>query len=208
MSPDLGPARHTKWRRPLWIAAAIGTVIAGAVVLAAGQRATSPSTDVVLDEPGEYQQPGIATNAPLQGARLRHGEIFDLDGETISTAQWFEGNSPPMLVNFWFTTCPPCRREMPALEEAFSEFGSKVRFIGVNVQDSASTIESFTEELDVTYEMVRDPNGTMVAANGIAAFPTTLFIDSNGRIVKQVAGELSAEMIEQAISELLESSDA
>lgn len=201
-SPDR-IATQRKLRRPLWFAATGGLVIAGVIVLVAGQRATSPSPDVVLDEPGEYQQPGISTNAPLQGVALAHSDVIDLDGSSVSTQDWFTRDGRPMLVNFWFTTCPPCRREMPALEQAFESYGSQVRFIGVNVQDSADVIRSFTEELGVTYEMVRDPNGTFVVSNGISAFPTTLFIDATGRIVQQVAGELTTESIERSLAVLL-----
>jgi thiol-disulfide isomerase/thioredoxin len=181
-------------------------VLAIVIVLISGRGVSSPQTDVILDEPGEYQQPGISTNAPLLGTNLRHGEILDLDGAPMSSADWFGPDARPMLINFWFTACPPCRREMPALQQAYETYGSDVRFIGVNVQDSSSAIRSFTDELDVTYEMVRDPNGTFVVPNGIAAFPTTLFVDSSGRIVKQVAGELTTESIDTAIAQLLSSS--
>lgn len=194
----------SQWRRKLWIAAILTLVAALGSIIFAGRQASSP--DVILDEPGEYQIPGIATNAPLEGELVGHAEITDLDGDTISTANWFSADGRPTLINFWFTTCPPCRREMPALETAHATFGRDIRFIGVNTQDSASAIRSFTEELGVTYEMVRDPNGDLVVANGISTFPTTLFIDSSGRIVKQVAGELTAEIIESAISDLLETS--
>lgn len=195
--------RRPSTRTRLWIAALLASVIAIGLALSAGQRAQSPSPDVVLDEPGVYQQPGIGTNAPLQGAELSHAAILRLDGQEFDTTEWFTRDERPVLVNFWFRSCPPCLREMPALESAFATYGNEVRFIGVNVQDPASAIEAFTAELNVTYEMVRDPNGEFVVANGIAAFPTTLFIDSNGRIVRQVAGELTAETLDQAIAQLL-----
>ncbi len=191
-------------RRPLWVGAVVLTIIATIFVLASGRPATSPSPDVVLDEPGVVQQPGISTNAPLLGTMLEHADVVDLQGQSASTAQWFADDPRPVLVNFWFTTCPPCRREMPALQAAHEAYADRVRFIGVNVQDSASTIQSFLEELGVTYEMVRDFNGALVVANGVAAFPTTLFIDTDGRIVEQVAGELTPESIERAIGELLD----
>lgn len=191
------------WRRRLWFVAIVAACVAGITILAASRRASSPEADVVLGEPGEIQQSGINTNAPLAGTPLRHADVLNLDDTTVSTADWFLSDSRPMLVNFWFTTCPPCRREMPALEAAYETYGDEVRFVGVNVQDSTATIRSFVEELGVTYEMVRDPNGILVVSNGIAAFPTTLLIDSNGRIVKQLAGELTAEMIDQGITELL-----
>jgi thiol-disulfide isomerase/thioredoxin len=191
----------------LWIAALGGTLLASIIVLAAGQRAESPSPDVVLDEPGEYQQPGISTNAPLQGTILQHSDLLDLNDRNFSTSEWFVAPGQPMLINFWFTSCPPCRREMPALQQAFETYGNSVRFVGVNVQDSATSIRTFVDELDVTYEMLRDPNGKLVVANGISAFPTTLFIDSNGRIVKQVAGELTSESIDRSIALLIPNSN-
>ena len=190
-------------RRPLWAVAVSGVIVSALVILLAGQRTDSPSPDVVLDVPGEYQQPGISTNAPLQGTPLQHANLVDLDGVSVSTSDWFTSTGQPMLVNFWFTSCPPCRREMPALQQAFETYGEQVRFIGVNVQDSASAIRAFVDELGVTYEMLRDVNGNLVVANGISAFPTTLFIDSNGRIVKQVAGELTTESIDRSIALLL-----
>jgi thiol-disulfide isomerase/thioredoxin len=192
-----------KLQRPLWAAAVSGVIVAGIIVLAAGQRADAPSPDVVLDVPGEYQQPGISTNAPLQGAPLQHSDLLDLDDVSVSTSAWFTSTGMPMLVNFWFTSCPPCRREMPALQQAFETYGEEVRFIGINVQDSGSAIRTFVDELGVTYEMLRDINGNLVVANGISAFPTTLFIDSSGRIVKQVAGELTTESIDRSIALLL-----
>ena len=187
------------------MAAVSGVIVAGIILIAAGQRSDSPSPDVVLDVPGEYQQPGISTNAPLQGTPLQHAELVDLDDVTVSTSEWFTSTGKPVLVNFWFTSCPPCRREMPALQRAFETYGEEVRFVGVNVQDSASAIRAFVDELGVTYEMLRDINGKLVVANGISAFPTTLFIDSNGRIVKQVAGELTSESIDRSIAALLPS---
>jgi thiol-disulfide isomerase/thioredoxin len=192
-----------KLQRPLWAAAVSGVIVAGIIILAAGQRADAPSPDVVLDVPGEYQQPGISTTAPLQGAPLQHSDLLDLDDVSVSTSAWFTSTGMPMLVNFWFTSCPPCRREMPALQQAFETYGEEVRFVGINVQDSGSAIRTFVDELGVTYEMLRDINGNLVVANGISAFPTTLFIDSSGRIVKQVAGELTTESIDRSIALLL-----
>lgn len=174
-----------------------------AAILIADHRSTSPAPDVVLDEPGVYQQPGIGTNAPLMGSDLPAVDLLDLDGTRFSTSTWFGSAATPMVINVWFTTCPPCRREMPVLQQAYLDYGSNVRFVGVNVQDGASAIRSFTEELGVTYEMVRDEHGAFVVANGISAFPTTLFVDATGRVVRQVAGELTSRIVDSAVTELL-----
>lgn len=108
-----------------------------------------------------------------------------------------------MVVNFWFTTCPPCRREMPVLQQAFEEYGNDINFVGINVMDSVSTIRDFTSELGVTYDMLRDQSGDFTTTNGVSAFPTTLFVDSTGRIVQQISGELTSALITRAIHDLL-----
>ena len=61
----------------------------------------------------------------------------------------------------------------------------------------------FADEIGVTYELLRDPDGELLVANGIATFPTTLFVDANGIVVKQISGEVSIEVLTSAIEELL-----
>lgn len=161
----------------------------------------SDDLDVVLDVPGEYQNPGIATNAPVEGLSLSHAEILDLTGDTIDSRSLIDGR--PLLINFWFSTCQPCKREMPALQAAFRTYGDRIRFVGINAQDSPEITRSFAEDLGIDYELLRDPDGRFVVANGVATFPTTLFVDADGRIVVQAAGELSTADIEAALQELL-----
>lgn len=172
-----------------------------ALVVVAVADDNSQNLDVVLDVPGEYQPPGIGTNAPVVGRPLSAAVVLDLDGDSIDTAQFLDGR--PLLVNFWFSNCQPCKREMPALEAAYRIFGDRVRFIGINPQDSPGITRSFAEDLGIDYELFRDPNGEFVVANGVATFPTTLFVGVDGSILIQKAGELSPTDIESALQELL-----
>lgn len=187
---------------PLFIALLAG-LAAVALVISIGSNLgdNDQSTDVVLDEPGEYQQPGIPTNAPLAGTALENAVVIDMAGNELDTATLSDGR--PMLINFWFSNCQPCKREMPALQQAWASYGDKVRFIGVNTQDSESITRSFASDVGVEYELVRDPDGRFVTANGIATFPTTLFVRADGTIVEQVAGEISIDDLTRALSELM-----
>ncbi|MFM8484389.1 MAG: TlpA family protein disulfide reductase, partial [Actinomycetota bacterium] len=118
------------------IAAALATA---AVIITAVDG--SDDLDVVLDVPGEYQQPGIATNAPVKGLSLSHAEILDLAGDAVDSRSLIDGR--PLLINFWFSNCQPCKREMPALQVAFRTYGDRVRFVGINAQDSPEITRSF-----------------------------------------------------------------
>ena len=186
-----------------FVIAAIAAVTASAcaIVIIGSLQQDSSQTDVVLDQPGVYQEPGIGTNAPVVGKQLKNADVLDLNDESVSTSTLFT-NGKPALINYWFSNCQPCKREMPALQDAFEKYGDRVSFIGINTQDSSDTASSFVNDIGVTYDILRDPNGESVVANGVSTFPTTFFVNAAGTIIKQVAGELAADDISAALKEL------
>ena len=195
------PSSRTNLRRVLTIVAAAAVVLFVAVTLIA--RGNDDSVDsVVLDQPGVYQEPGIAVNEDLAGSRLSQAVLETADGTAI-TVDDLLSRGRPVLINLWYSTCQPCKREMPALQAAFAEFGDRIDFIGINPQDSATTMTSFADEVGVEYELFRDPNGSFTVANGIATYPTTLLVSRDGLVIDQIAGELSADEIRDAVSILL-----
>lgn len=186
-----------------FVIAAIAAVAASAsaIVIIGSFQQDPKQTDVVLDQPGEYQEPGIGTNAPVEGKQLKPANVRDLNDQVVNTASLFT-DGKPALINYWFSNCQPCKREMPALQDAFAKYGTQVNFVGINTQDSPEVASSFIEDLGVDYEILRDPNGESVVANGVSTFPTTFFVNAAGTIIKQVAGELTAEDIASALREL------
>ena len=186
-----------------FVIAAIGAVAATAcaIVIVGSLQQDSNQTDVVLDQPGVYQEPGIGTNAPVVGKQLKNANVRALDDQVVETASLFT-TGKPVLINYWFSNCQPCKREMPALQAAFEKFGDRVSFVGINTQDSPDVARSFVNDIGVTYEILRDPNGDSIVANGVSIFPTTFFVNAAGTIIKQVSGELSADDIEAAFTEM------
>lgn len=198
-------AASTKRRRLATIAAiALGaTALLVGVAAIVGRDDGDDVDSVLLDEPGEYQQPGIGTNRDLEGQSLDASEVEDAGGNTVSTAEW-SSSGRPLVINVWYSTCRPCKREMPVLQSAFETFGDRVDFFGVNPQDTQSRMIEFAADLGVSYELFRDPDGRFTVANGIAAFPTTLFVDTEGQVVEQIAGELSADELQEALTRLVQ----
>ena len=186
-----------------FVIAAIGAVAAAAcaIVIVGPLQRDSNQTDVVLDQPGVYQEPGIGTNAPVVGKQLKNANVRALDDQVVETASLFT-TGKPVLINYWFSNCQPCKREMPALQAAFEKFGDRVSFVGINTQDSPDVARSFVNDIGVTYEILRDPNGDSIVANGVSIFPTTFFVNAAGTIIKQVSGELTADDIEAAFTKM------
>ena len=92
---------------------------------------------------------------------------------------------------------------MPALQAVSETYADTVRFIGINSVDSRDRMLDFAEEMGVTYELLRDPDSEFLVSNVIAAFPTSLFVDASGSVVKQIAGEVTVETLTSTIEELV-----
>ena len=188
--------------RPFFIAVLAGvSASAIAIIVVASNQSDSNESDVILDQPGVYQEPGIGTNAPVVGKQMKPADVRDLNNQVVNTASFFT-DGKPALINYWFSNCQPCKREMPALQDAFTKYGAQVNFIGINTQDSSEVATSFIEDLGIDYEILRDPNGESVVANGVSTFPNTFFVNAAGTIIKQIAGELTADDISSALKEL------
>jgi len=140
----------------------------------------------------------IETNDDVVGTPLPGATVSDSDGNPLSVSS-FVGD--PLVVNFWFSTCPPCAKELPDFAVVHDERGDDVRFIGVNPIDSIEVMERFAGERGVTYELYRDDLAEFTDGIGASNFPITIFVTSEGQIVEQ-AGILDADQLRQKIDEL------
>jgi thiol-disulfide isomerase/thioredoxin len=186
----------------LGAAALVAGVAVGALLNSGGgDDGDTVPIDAVLDTPGTYEVPGIGTNAPVVGNLLPDVIVRDLDGNEVSTADLL---GTPLVINVWFSTCQPCKREMPHLAQVDAELGDEVQFIGINPFDNADGAAAFAEEFGVEYPTYLDTDGEFTTANGIATYPSTLFVAADGTIVRQRAGELTLDELRQLIqTELL-----
>ena len=79
--------------RPVVVALVAAIAASASVILILGALQNNNDSDVILDEPGEYQEPGIGTNAPIEGTPLGHAIVSELDGQEIDTASLREAVS-------------------------------------------------------------------------------------------------------------------
>jgi cytochrome c biogenesis protein CcmG, thiol:disulfide interchange protein DsbE len=125
---------------------------------------------------------------------------FTFDGGNASMADYA---GRPLVVNFWASWCPPCITEMPAFEEVHQALGDRVAFLGIDVQESAADGQAFLEDIDVTWDLGRDPDGDMVSRLGGVGMPTTVLIDADGIVQYIHTGELSGDELSDLIDEKL-----
>ena len=125
------------------------------------------------------------------------------DGEQISSA---DHAGQVMVVNFWYAACAPCRAEAPDLKEISDQFADEgATFLGVNVRDQAATAIAFNESFQISYESVMDVDGGMqLAFSGSIppnAVPTTLVLDSSGRVAARILGQVNSPSILKTLIE-------
>lgn len=105
----------------------------------------------------------------------------------------------PVVMNFWYAGCAPCRAEAPDLLAISKDF-PKVQFVGVNVRDSAATAAAFNRNFKLNWPSIIDAQfGTVALAfTGIvtpAAVPSTLVLDKQGRVSARVLGRIDKSIL-------------
>ena len=110
----------------------------------------------------------------------------------------------PLVLNFWASWCNPCRREIPELVEATQRFGQEVRVVGIVMPSDAEGARTMAAEFGINYELAVDALGGQGHADyDVRSIPTTYFIDRSGVIRAKVTGEMSAAVLTEGISRIL-----
>ncbi len=160
-------------------------------------RVSEPNLDARLTTPGEVPYPSIATNNEVEGTNLPQATLLTLDNKSVDSTTLI---GKPLILNFWYSTCEPCRREMPVLTASALAHSATIRFVGINMNDSVETAKAFITKYNVSYDIMFDTSGSFIGDLGIATAPMTLFVDAQGLIVDQVAGEITADKLESLIT--------
>ncbi len=125
-----------------------------------------------------------------------------------------------IFLNFWATWCPPCKKEMPDIEELYKEYNlnqDEVVFLGVanpsskefpNNQDvDKDAIKEFLDDNGYTFPTLFDETGEVFRNYGISAFPTTFMIDKEGNVVGYVPGMMTKDIMINIINQTLKATE-
>jgi len=114
-----------------------------------------------------------------------------------------------VLLNFWATWCPPCRREMPSMERLYQKHkNNKFTVIAINQMETADHVFAFTGQLEVdpTFTMLFDTDSKVSQAYRVQGLPTTFLIDKKGRVRYRAIGgrEFDHPDVEKQIKKLMD----
>ena len=140
--------------------------------------------------PGPAVQEASGRMPALEGATLAGGTLSPSD---------YAGRV--VVVNFWATSCAPCRDEQPILSAAQSRAGEDGPFfIGVNHREGEDAARAYLDEFDVRYPSLGDPAGDLAYRFGVPFLPTTIVIDAEGQLRYRIAGAIDEETLADLLS--------
>jgi len=110
-----------------------------------------------------------------------------------------------VVINFWATWCPPCRREIPLLNDLAQHFGPQgVEVIGVSVdEDGWPAIKAFRADTPVDYRLALASDEIAGAFGGVTSLPMTYVLDRNGRVTMKTTGLLESNALTEQVRALL-----
>ena len=127
----------------------------------------------------------IETGAAV-GDRAADFQLRDLEGNEVSLSSL---RGSPILLNFWATWCPPCRLEMPFIQEVYQEWTDKgLVILAIDIGESAATVRDFMQNSNYTIPVLLDTRRVVSQKYNVTAIPTTYFIDRNGVIQDKLIG--------------------
>jgi thiol-disulfide isomerase/thioredoxin len=128
--------------------------------------------------------------------------LFDLSG---SPAKVSCSTHKVLIINFWASWCVPCRVEIPQLIELYQEFKSRgVEVIGVSLDSMRpQSLRPFVRSLNITYPVYLGRAEDLLSRMAVMAIPSTLVIDSKGKVYRKLVGYHSKDEMLAVIRELL-----
>lgn len=142
-----------------------------------------------------------------QNAILKVGDkapdfaLVDMNGEKHQLSD-YKGQG--VFLNFWGTWCKPCEREFPIIDDQYQKYKDQgLEILAVNVGESDLKVQRYIERKGLTFPVLIDNNKSVINAFHINPLPTTILINSEGKIEKIITGEMSEESIKQYMEQIL-----
>ncbi|WP_343051098.1 redoxin domain-containing protein [Paraliobacillus salinarum] len=123
-----------------------------------------------------------------------------LSGDQVSLSDY---RGKKVMLNFWATWCPPCRAEMPAMQNFYTDNDVEVLAVNlISTETAKQDVVDFVDSFGLTFSILLDEGNQVALAYGIRPIPTTYMIDTNGVIQKKSFGPMNQEQMEQALTSM------
>ena len=127
--------------------------------------------------------------------------LMDIDNKEVRLSD-FKGKA--VMLRFWSSRCPSCKKEMPVVEQAYRKLKDKgFVVLAVNIEDPKEVAADTAKKLDLTFPILIDKGMSVTKLYKVFATPTSFFIGKNGVMKEKVLGELNEETIAMYLEGLI-----
>jgi len=127
-------------------------------------------------------------------------DLDNLEGEDINLTD-YQGKY--LLLNFWATWCPPCRKEMSDLNQFYQKNQDEFVVVGVNIGENKEDVKKFMHSGGYEYPILLDRDRQVAFLYRASVIPTSYFIDPEGRIQYIKRGLVTKEELEEIKTNLI-----
>ncbi|MDQ1145888.1 peroxiredoxin [Bacillus sp. SORGH_AS 510] len=158
------------------------TLLTVAIVQAMDKKTEAPETS----SQATANKEGLAI-----GGKAPDFQLKTLTGENVKLSD-LKGKK--VMLNFWATWCPPCKAEMPEMEQFSKLAGDDIVILAVNI-DPQLDVKGFVNENKITFPILLDAEDKVNEAYQVISIPTTYFIDTNGVIQNKFTGSMTLDVM-------------
>lgn len=129
--------------------------------------------------------------------------VKDMNGVDVKLSDY---RGRPLIVNFWFVDCPPCRKEVPAFVDLVRKYGDRgFTILGLSVQDAPEAMRAFATEFSVNYPLfdARGRDDITSAYRATFAYPVSWFVKADGTVFLKHLGTGTPEWFETQVLAIL-----
>lgn len=147
-----------------------------------------------------YQYNSLALSGEV-GEKAAEFELYTLSGEKLKLSDY---SGKVVILDFWATWCPPCRKGIPDLIDLQKSFKDELVVIGISLdQPSArANLEAFIKQYGINYHVVLGNVEVAMAYGNIQAIPTSFVLNRKGVIVNKFVGLVNKSEYKKIIEEL------
>lgn len=179
----------------------LGLVLVLAVAGILYTRLAPSAENEQLAQNSTQSQDGSAS-ASSQSSPAPSFPMEDAQGNTVQLSDFL--GDKPVFLNFWASTCSPCKQEMPDIQKLYEQYGDQIQFIMVNVgaamNDTREKAEAYLSQEGFTFPVYYDIDYQAITTYGINSFPFSIFIDAQGNLVTYGNGMLSASLLQKGLN--------
>ncbi|MGM0827598.1 MAG: peroxiredoxin family protein [Bacillota bacterium] len=147
--------------------------------------------DQLIDiEEGEVSETTPVENypGPNVGDKAIDFKLDTLSGESVTLS---ELKGKKVVLNFWATWCPPCKEEMPIMQEFYTKNGKDVEILAINI-DPQYNVKEYQKAMGLTFPILLDKDDKINTAYDILTVPTTYIINEQGIITHKQIGAITS----------------